>query len=92
MTTEAEKDRLHRLVERLHELVNRLPEGELATAARVLEALVAVSDRVTRALVHAPEDDEPETEAERAAVAVARAELEEGQGVPLDAARRELGL
>jgi hypothetical protein len=45
-----------------------------------------------RKLLTAPWDDEPETEEERAAVAEARRELEEGEGIPHEEAMRRLGL
>jgi hypothetical protein len=64
--------------ERLHQLVDELPEPEVAVAERVLEALREAQDPVARALRQAPEDDEPETAEERAAVEAARRELKEG--------------
>jgi hypothetical protein len=78
--------------ERLHQLVDGLPEEDLHTAARVLEALRATSDPVTRALNNAPPDDEPYTEQEQAAVAEAYDEVASGQLFTLDEVRRELGL
>ena len=42
------------------------------------------ADPVLAALLSAPEDDEPETEYERQAVAEATAELEAGQFAPAD--------
>lgn len=50
--------------ERLHQLVDQLPASEVATAARVLEALPATADP----LASAPEDDEPTTDADRDAI------------------------
>jgi hypothetical protein len=44
--------------ERLHHLVDALPESEVPTATRILEALVATADPVLRAHLLAPEDDE----------------------------------
>ncbi|MEJ7812312.1 MAG: hypothetical protein WKG32_18015 [Gemmatimonadaceae bacterium] len=78
--------------ERVHRLVDMLPARELETAARVLEGLAAlsVSDPVARALALAPEDDEPETDEERAAVAEARAEMQRGGVIPHADVRREL--
>src|SRR5438552_19090055 len=52
--------------EALHQLVDALPESELDKAARLLAAL-ETTDPVLRALLLAPEDDEPETDEERAA-------------------------
>lgn len=67
----------------LHRLIDELPESELATAWHLLEplrALRAESDPVLRAFLNAPEDDEPLTEEEIAAI-------EEGEA---DIARRAL--
>ncbi len=50
--------------ERLHQLVDQLPESEVATATRVLEALRAAADP----LASAPEDDEPTTAEDRRAI------------------------
>lgn len=63
--------------EHLLELVGRLPDSEVEAAERYLEFLCA--DPVSRALALAPEDDEPESEFERQAVAVAREELDRGE-------------
>jgi hypothetical protein len=49
-------------------------------------------DPVPLALRDVPIDDEPETEDERAAVAEARREIEEGKGILHDEAMRRLGL
>lgn len=50
--------------ERLHQLVDELPVSEVATAARVLEALRATADP----LASAPEADEPTTAEDRQAI------------------------
>lgn len=50
--------------ERLHQLVDELPASEVATAARVLEALRATADP----LASAPEDDEPTTAGDHQAI------------------------
>ena len=80
--------------ERLHELVEELPEGQATEAAeRALSHLKKASeDRVLRALLNAPPDDEPETDEERALVAEGRAALERGEVVTDEELRRELGL
>jgi len=44
--------------EALHRLIDDLPEQEIPTAARVLEALRATADPVLRTLFSAPLDDE----------------------------------
>ncbi len=78
--------------EKLHDLIESLPSEDVPTALRVLEALNANSGPVPLALRDVPIDDEPETEEERAAVAEARREIEEGKGIPHDEAMRRLGL
>ena len=77
---------------KLHELIESLPSEDVPTALRVLEALSSSSDPVPLALRDVPIDDEPETEEERAAVAEARREIEEGKGIPHDEVMRRLGL
>lgn len=78
--------------EKLYRLVDVLPDADADTAARVLEALAAAGgalDAAARAALRAPDDDEPETDAERAGVAEARADLAAGRVVTLDALRAE---
>ena len=76
----------------LHHLIDSLRAEDVPTAQRILEALNATSDSLMRKLLTVPWDDEPETEEERAAVAEARRELEEGKAIPHDEAMRRLGL
>ncbi|MBA3970326.1 MAG: hypothetical protein H0X52_09510 [Gemmatimonadetes bacterium] len=78
--------------ERLHHLVDVLPERELETAARVLEALHATADPVAWALDNAPLDDEPYTQEEQAAVEEAYEDVASGTTFTLDEVKRELGL
>jgi hypothetical protein len=78
--------------ESLHRLIDELPEVDLPTAARVLEALHATADPVSQALDHAPEDDEPETAEEAAAVASAWQERRRGESLTTEEVRRKLGL
>jgi hypothetical protein len=63
----------------LHELIDAIPEERLG---RVEQLLVAVldDDPLGLSLALAPLDDEPEGEAERAAVAEALDEVERGKG------------
>lgn len=61
--------------EEVHRIIDELPENEIHAARRFLEYLRSLGDPVLRALAEAPEDDEPETEEERAAVAKARQEI-----------------
>jgi hypothetical protein len=74
--------------EALHEAIDELPDGVIETLARALERLRV--DPVGFALDNAPIDDEPETEAEREAVAQARASLAAGRGIPDDEVGRIL--
>jgi hypothetical protein len=77
---------------KLHDLVETLPSDDVPTALRFLETLNSTSDPVPLELRDIPFDDEPETEEERAAVAEARREIEEGKGIPHDDAMQRLGL
>ncbi len=47
-------------------------------------------DPLVRAFVNAPEDDEPQTEEERAAVEEGKEEIRRGQGRPWEEVRKEL--
>jgi hypothetical protein len=76
--------------EQLHHLIDLLPEEAVDTAAHVLEALGRPTALYTRET--APLDDEPETEAERAAVAEARADIAAGRVSPAADVFRRLGL
>ncbi|HVT19618.1 MAG TPA: hypothetical protein VHQ90_25975 [Thermoanaerobaculia bacterium] len=78
--------------ENLHRLIDELPEADLATAVRVLEALRATADPVRQALDRAPLDDEPETAEEASAVAAAWEEHRRGEHLTTDEMRRKLGL
>ena len=76
----------------LHRLVDELPKKELPVAKRYLEYLRNMGDPVLRTMLEAPEDDEPETEEERAAVAEAYEELATGKMTPLEDVKREFNL
>jgi hypothetical protein len=78
--------------ERLHHLVDVLPERELETAARVLEALHATADPVAWALDNAPLDDEPDNDDADGGLTEARAEMAAGRTIPLEQVTHELGL
>jgi hypothetical protein len=79
--------------ETLYRLVDALPESEIGTAARVLDALsVLGTDEPRYTLETVPLDDEPEGEEERVAVAEARAELARGEEIPAAAIYREVGV
>lgn len=78
----------------LRRLAEVVPDDALDTAARVLEALASaggVLDPAARTALLAPDDDEPETEAERAGVAESLAAYAAGDVVDLVALRAELG-
>lgn len=68
----------------LHKLIDELPEDEIQAATLYLQHLQNRNDPVLAALLNAPEDDEPETEYERQAVAEAMADLEAGRIVTSD--------
>jgi len=74
-----------------HQLIDRMPETQLSALVGFLESVVDPNETTLR---DAPFDDEPETEAERDAVAQARASLQRngGKGVPHTEAMRRLGL
>lgn len=76
--------------ERLHQLVDQLPESEVATAARLLEALRATADPVARLLDSAPIDDEPLTDEDLAAIREGREAHRRGEGRPWSDVRREI--
>jgi hypothetical protein len=77
--------------EQLHHAVDAMTDDEARIALRALAD--ASGDPVAWMLAHAPLDDEPETEEERAAVAEAKRELAAGEPtVPLEQVKRELGL
>ncbi len=80
--------------EYLRRLVDELPDSQLEVALRFLEYLRDTGDPVLHALLTAPEDDEPETEEERAALEDALEDaLEEiryGEGRAWEEVRGEL--
>ena len=78
--------------ETLHKLLDLLPESEWEEVHRVLEKHLAKHDPVLRAFLNAPEDDEPESEEERAAVAEAYEDLKAGRVFRWKEVKRELGL
>jgi hypothetical protein len=77
--------------ESLHRLVDALPESAVEEAERVLRAL-ATDDPVAGAALLAPDDDEPGTPEEAAAVQEGREALARGDFYTLEEVRRELGL
>jgi leucyl aminopeptidase (aminopeptidase T) len=75
----------------LHKLIDELPETALAAAERYLDSLRAEEDVVLRAFLTAPEDDEEQTEEERAAVREAREAIARGEVIRDEDLDRELG-
>lgn len=74
-----------------HELIDRMPMAQVSAIVQLIEAML---DPVSRAIANAPIDDEPESEAERQAVAASKAWLEEHprQGVSLEELSADLGI
>jgi hypothetical protein len=74
-----------------HELIERLAPSQVAAVIGMLEAML---DPVARAIARAPLDDEPETEAERQAVAESKAwfERQGGQGISHEDVLADFGL
>lgn len=71
----------------LHVLLDHVPPSNVTKARTFLRSLV---DPVSLSLLSASEDDEPETDEERAAVEAARRET--GPGTPHEEVLREFGL
>jgi len=78
--------------ESLHQLVDDLPEVDLPTASRVLEALRDTADPVRKALDHAPLDDESDGDDADGGLTEARRDADLGRGLTTEQLRRELGL
>lgn len=78
--------------ERLHHIIEELPDGDLVTAERVLAALVDTAEQVHEwHMDEAPEDDEPETPEESAAIEAAKARMAAGDpGIPHEEIRRRV--
>lgn len=78
--------------ETLHRLIDNLPEKDVPTATRVLEALRATSDPVGWALDNARYDDEPDDDDFDGGLTEARKGAEAGQGMTTEELRRRLSL
>jgi hypothetical protein len=77
--------------ERLHQLVDELTEAEAERALALVEG--GLEDPVVTAFRNAPEDDEPWTEEDEAAVAEVEADRAAGTPtIPLEEIERELGI
>jgi hypothetical protein len=79
--------------EQLHTLIDGLPECDLGSVQLLIEWRNRLRDDRTALLVAtAPEDDEPESPEEAAAVAEAREAISRGEVYSLDAIKREFDL
>jgi predicted transcriptional regulator len=77
----------------LHQLIEEFPEAEIPRVSRVLRALLPSAEEERLYTVDtAPEDDEPYTPEERAAVAEALRDVEEGRTVSHAEVKRSWGL
>jgi len=72
----------------LHRLIDDLPDSLVDEAARRLTQLQ--DDPILRAFLEAPEDDEPLTPEEIAAVEEGEAEMARGETIPWDEAMARL--
>jgi hypothetical protein len=75
--------------EKLRQAVEDLSESEAADVLELIEGRRGSGDDLDAFLERAPLDDEPSTHEEDAAADIARHELEHGQTVSLEQARRE---
>lgn len=78
--------------ERLYRLVDQIPDGEIHAAERYLEYLTEHGDPFTRALMAAPDDDEPLSREDREALDEGRQALAGGDMVTDEELRAELGI
>jgi len=72
-----------------HQLLDQLDSGQLAAVVYLLEVM---TDPVARSLANAPEEDEPISPEETAAVEAAKIWLENHQPIPHDDVLAEFGL
>lgn len=73
-----------------HDLLERIPADQIRTAVGMLQFMLL--DPVSRAMAIAPLDDEPESQAERLAVAEADKWLAGNKPIPFDELLSEFGL
>ena len=77
----------------LHKLIDALPERDTLAAKRLLEYLLSkTGDPLLRALLYAPEDDEPLDEEDLEHLEEAERDLVEGRVVAWEDVKKELGL
>jgi hypothetical protein len=77
--------------EQAHELIERMAPSQVSAVVGLLETML---NPVSRAIANAPLDDEPETEAERQAVATSKSWMAQhpGEGIPHEDIVAEFGL
>ncbi len=78
--------------EEFHNMIDCLPDAMLAASGQAFLDFLKQTDPVLHSLITAPEDDEPETEEERAAVAEAYEDIARGNVISHEELMRELGL
>lgn len=79
--------------EELHRMIDRLPDGKLHAARELLENVrVEDDDPVRKALANAPIDDEPLTDEERERIRRADEDFKYGRTTSMDEVKKELGL
>ena len=77
--------------ESLHALIDTLPESALPEAERYLRRLQsAAADSFLTFLMNAPEDDEPLTPEDIAAIEEGKSEIARGEAIPWDEAWERL--
>jgi len=74
----------------LHRMVDQLSDAAIPEAERLLVALREADDPVLRAFMEAPEDDEPLTDEDIAAIEEGLEDVRAGRVVSHDEARRLL--
>ena len=74
----------------LHRLIDELPESELESAARYLAYLRDTADPLEQLLDNAPEDDEPLTGEEEAAIEEGLEAYRRGDYLTAEEAKRDL--
>jgi len=78
--------------ETLYQLIDQLPEEDLSTAKRILQALGATAAAPQVSLDEAPLDDEPDDDDFDGGLNEARADVEAGRVVPHEEMKRRWGL
>ncbi|MBA2428454.1 MAG: hypothetical protein H0V55_01845 [Thermoleophilaceae bacterium] len=76
--------------EKLRQTIEELSEPEAAATLSYIAERRRERDPLAELLDNAPEDDEPTPDEEKDGVREARAEIERGETIALDRARREL--